>query len=47
MVLISKSDMNNKINDIIHLLDSVDQKIARVGYRYQEMEDFAKIDNVE
>ncbi|WP_077261235.1 hypothetical protein [Vibrio campbellii] len=39
--------MNNKINDIIHLLDSVDQKIARVGYRYQEMENFAKIDNVE
>lgn len=39
--------MNNKIDNIISLLNEVDKKIARVGYKYQEMEDFAKINNVE
>ncbi|MDH5978543.1 hypothetical protein AB6C72_23615 [Vibrio splendidus] len=39
--------MDEKLESAFKLLNNVDKKIARVGYKYQSIEDFAKIDNVE
>lgn len=39
--------MNSKIFSIIELLNEVDGKIAQVGYKYQNIEEFKKIKRIE